>query len=81
MMYFNVNGKRALLCERFHRLDVCEDLALHVGRAARVDVIVADSRFKKRRRDPFIKGVRGLHIVVTVHQHRLVRRRGLLVSP
>ena len=54
-------------------LEVHEDLALVVGRAARVDLAVAHRRLK-RRRLPQVHRVDRLHVVVPVEQHR--RRAG-----
>ena len=54
--------------QRFDGLDVAVHLALVVGRAARVDVAVANRRLEGRR-DPFIQGIGRLHIVVPVAQN------------
>src|SRR5262249_44538953 len=54
-----------LLHVRFDRLDVHEDLALVVRRAARINLSVANAGFKRRGR-PQIQWIDGLHVVVTV---------------
>ena len=55
-------------------LDVHQDLALVVVRAARVNAAVPVGRLE-RRRVPELLRVHGLHVVVTVDQHR--RRVGV----
>ncbi len=62
-----------LLQMRFDGLQVHEDLALVVGRAARVYLAVAHCRLK-RRRFPQIERVHRLHVVVAVKENR--RRAG-----
>src|SRR5262245_17171544 len=64
----------ALLHVRFNRLDVHEDLALVVRRAARVNLSIADIGFK-RRRGPQIQGIDRLHVVMSVKQNRRLARR------
>ncbi len=56
-----------LLQMRFDRLEVHEDLALVVGRAARVDLAVAD-RGLERRRFPQVHRIDRLHVVVAVEE-------------
>ena len=51
----------------FDALDVREHLAFVVGRAAGVDVAVADGRLE-RRADPFVERLGRLHVVVAVDQ-------------
>ena len=63
-----------LLQVRFDRLEVHEHLALVVGRAARVDLAVADRRLE-RRRGPQVHRVHRLHVVVAVEQDRRRARR------
>ena len=63
-----------LLHVRLDRLEVHEDLALVVGRAARVDLAVADRRLE-RRRHPEIQRIDRLHVVVAVEQDRRRVRR------
>ena len=53
--------------------DVREHLPLVVGRAAGVEVAVADRRLEGRR-DPLVERIGRLHVVVAVDQHR--RRAG-----
>ena len=67
-------GRRAVLFQvRFDRLEVHEDLALVVGRPARVDLAVAD-RGLERRRLPQVERIDRLHVVVAVEEDR--RRAG-----
>jgi hypothetical protein len=54
--------------QRFHRLDLRENLPLHVRSAPRIDVIPADRRLE-RTRLPLVQRIHRLHVVVTVHQH------------
>ena len=58
-----------LLQVRLDGLEVHEDLALVVGRAARVDLAVADGRFK-RRRLPQLDRIDRLDVVVAVEEDR-----------
>ena len=66
-----------LLQVRLDGLEVHEDLALVVGRAARVDLAVADGRLE-RRRLPQVERIDRLHVVVAVEQDR---RRALRAEP
>ena len=66
-----------LLQVRLDRLEVHEHLALVVGRAARVDLAVADRRLE-RRRLPQVERIDRLHVVVAVEQDR---RRALGAEP
>ena len=64
----DVDRQRAgLLQMRLDRLEVHEHLALVVGRAARVDLAVADGRLE-RRRLPEVQRVDRLHVVMPVEQ-------------
>ncbi|MEJ7666445.1 MAG: hypothetical protein WKG07_46485 [Hymenobacter sp.] len=63
-----------LLQMRLNRLEVHEDLALVVGRAARVDLAVANRRLERRGR-PQVKRIDRLHIVVAVEQDGRRARR------
>ena len=63
-----------LLQVRFDRLEVHEHLALVVGRAARVDLAVADGRLE-RRRLPEVERIDRLHVVVAVEEDRRRARR------
>ena len=58
-----------LLQVRLDGLEVHEDLALVVGRAARVDLAVADGGLK-RRRLPELDGIDRLDVVVAVEEDR-----------
>ena len=62
-----------LLHVRLDRLDVHEDLALVVRRAARVDLAVAHRRLERRRR-PEIQRIDRLHVVVAVEEDRRLPR-------
>ena len=66
-----------LLQVRLDGLEVHEDLALVVGRAARVDLAVANGGFK-RRRLPQLERVDRLHVVVAVEEDG---RRALGAQP
>ena len=52
---------------RFDRLQEAEDLALVVGRAARVETTAAHRRLE-RRRGPLAERIGRLHIVMAVNQ-------------
>ena len=70
MKNLKLSGRRAgLLHVSLDRLDVHEDLALVVGRAARVNLAVAHRRLERRRR-PEIQRVDRLHVVVAVEEDR-----------
>ena len=71
----HVHGQAAVLFHvRFDRLEVHEHLALVVGRAARVDLAVADRRLEGRRL-PQVERIDRLHVVVPVKQNRRRLRR------
>ena len=64
----HVHGQAAVLLHvRFDRLEVHEHLPLVVGRAARVDLAVANRRLEGRRL-PQIQRIDRLHVVVPVEQ-------------
>ena len=66
----HVHRQAAVLLEmRLDRLEVHEHLALVVGRAARVDLAVADRRLE-RRRLPQLERIDRLHVVVAVEEDR-----------
>ena len=70
----DVHRQAAVLLQvRLDRLEVHEDLALVVGRAARVDLAVAHRRLE-RRRLPQVERIDRLHVVVAVEEDR--RRAG-----
>ena len=71
----DVHRQAAVLLQvRLDRLEVHEDLSLVVGRAAGVDLAVANRRFE-RRRLPQLERVHRLHVVVAVEEDRR-RARG-----
>ena len=66
---FTWSGKFAAgLDPGFDAFDVREHLAFVVGRAAGVDVAVADGRLE-RRADPFVERLGRLHVVVAIDEH------------
>ena len=62
------------LHQRFERLHFHPKLALVVDRAARVNVVVALRRFK-RRRVPFVDRIGRLNVVMGIHQDGGLARR------
>jgi hypothetical protein len=52
---------------RFDGLEETEDLALVVGRAARIEPAVADRRLE-RRRGPLVEGIGRLHVIMPVDE-------------
>ena len=65
----DVHRQAAVLLQvRFDGLEVHEHLALVVGRAARVDLAVADRRLE-RRRLPQVERIDRLHVVVAVEEN------------
>ena len=76
--HFDVERQTAgLLHVRFDSLEVHEDLPFVVGRAARVDLVLAHGRFE-RRRFPEVDRIDGLHVVVAVEEDR---RRAWRIQP
>ena len=72
--HLDVDRQRARLRQRrLDGLEVHEDLALVVGRPARVDRALADGGLEGRRL-PQVQRIDRLHVVVPVEQHR--RRAG-----
>ena len=76
----HVHRQPAVLLEmRLDRLEVHEHLALVVGRAAGVDLAVADRRLE-RRRLPQVERIDRLHVVVAVEEDRRRARRAQPVA-
>ncbi len=74
----HVDRQASLLLEmRLDRLEVHEDLALVVGRAAGVDLAVAHGGLERRRR-PQVERIDWLHVVVPVEENR---RRAFSAEP
>ena len=76
----DVHRQAAVLLQvRLDRLEVHEDLPLVVGRAARVNLAVADGRLE-RRRLPEVERIDRLHVVVAVEEDRRRARRAKPVA-
>ena len=72
-----VHGRSAIRArQRLDRLDQREQVGLHIGRTAGVDVAVADRRFE-RRRLPERDRVDRLDVEMAVDQHGRLSRRGV----
>ncbi|MCG3141796.1 MAG: hypothetical protein HDKAJFGB_03123 [Anaerolineae bacterium] len=64
---FEIKGQSAVCAQRFERFERGMDIAFHIRRAARVQIIAAHG-WLKRRRMPFVHRVNGLHVVMPIEQ-------------